>query len=119
MGAPHITLGRRGESVAARYLRDTGLVVLARNWRCPLGELDLVCADGGGLVVVEVKTRSGTGFGTPAEAVDDAKAERVRALAERWRTDHGVRPCRVRFDIVAVLLPPDGPAKVRHLRGAF
>ena len=119
MQAPHITLGRRGEDVAARYLASTGLVLLARNWRCGLGELDVVCANGDGLVVVEVKTRSGTGFGTPAEAVDDAKADRVRALADRWRADHGIPPCPTRFDVVAVLLPPDGPARVRHLRGAF
>ena len=119
MPAPHIALGRRGEDIAARYLETTGLVVLDRNWRCHAGELDIVCADGTGLVVCEVKTRSGTDFGTPAEAVDDAKAARIRDLAAHWRRDHGVRPCPVRFDIVAVLLRPDAAAEVRHLRGAL
>ncbi|EWC62616.1 hypothetical protein UO65_1968 [Actinokineospora spheciospongiae] len=119
MQAPHIALGRRGEDIAARYLATTGLVVLDRNWRCDLGELDVVCANGDGLVFCEVKTRSGTGFGTPAEAVDDAKAARVRDLAVRWRVEHGIRPCPTRFDIVSVLLRPERTAEVRHLRGAF
>jgi putative endonuclease len=67
-------LGRRGEDLAASYLESHGLVVLSRNWRCREGELDLVLTDGEQVVVCEVKTRAGTGFGTPAEAVDDEKA---------------------------------------------
>ena len=62
-------LGRRGEDEAVRYLEQRGLVVLSRNWRCRDGELDVVAVDGDRLVVCEVKTRSGTRFGEPAEAV--------------------------------------------------
>ncbi|WP_424188575.1 YraN family protein [Actinokineospora sp. G85] len=117
--APHLATGRRGEDIAARYLTSTGLVVLARNWRCELGELDLVCADGAGVVVCEVKTRSGAGYGTPAEAVDDAKARRIRALGVRWLRENDIHHCPVRHDIVSVLLRPGAPAEVAHLRGAF
>ena len=66
-------LGAYGEELAARHLRERGLVVLDRNWRCPLGEIDLVLRDGDTLVVCEVKTRSGVGYGTPHEAVTPAK----------------------------------------------
>ncbi len=115
----HLRLGTRGEDLAARHLEAAGFVVLARNWRCELGELDLVCDDGGRLVVCEVKTRAGTAFGSPAEAVTDDKAARIRRLATRWRVDRGLAQCDIRFDIVSVLLPPTGGAQVRHLRGAF
>jgi putative endonuclease len=68
---PHLRTGVRGEDLAARYLESRGLVVLDRNWRCPEGELDLVATDRRRLIVCEVKTRSSTAFGHPAEAVTD------------------------------------------------
>src|SRR5689334_3406415 len=86
---PKTTLGRRGEEAAARYLLGLGWQIIDRNWRCPGGELDLVARDGAHLVVCEVKTRSTLRFGTPAEAIDHAKARRLRRLAERWATEHG------------------------------
>ncbi|MDQ3405491.1 MAG: YraN family protein [Actinomycetota bacterium] len=116
---PHLALGARGEDVAADYLESVGLCVLDRNWRCRHGELDLIATDRSRLVVCEVKTRTDTAFGTPAEAVGGAKALRVRRLAERWRRDHGVRPCEIRFDIVSVLWPPGERPRIRHFPGAF
>ena len=71
------------------------------------------------LVVCEVKTRSGLGFGAPAEAVTPAKAARIRRLAATWLTSHRAGWCEVRFDVVAVLCPPQGPTTVTHLPGAF
>lgn len=117
--ARHLVLGAAGEALAVRHLRRTGLRILARNWRCPLGELDIVAAGPGGLVVCEVKTRRSTAYGTPAEAVTAAKATRIRTLASRWRHDNGVPPCPTRFDIIAVLWPEDGAPALRHLVGAF
>ena len=112
-------LGKRGEDVAAEYLGRTGLVVLSRNWRCRGGELDLVATDGERLIICEVKTRSGTGYGEPAEGVMPAKAARIRHVAAAWLQTHLVGWCEIRFDVVAVLCPPDGPVTVEHLRGAF
>jgi putative endonuclease len=112
-------LGRRGEDLAAEFLTAQGLVVLSRNWRCRGGELDLVATDRTRLVVCEVKTRAGLGYGDPAEAVTAAKAARIRRLAAAWLTAHRVRWCEIRFDVVAVVCPPDGPATVEHLQGAF
>lgn len=116
-------LGRRGEDVAAAHLSARGLTVLARNWRCREGELDLVASGGGRLVVAEVKTRSGTGYGLPAEAVTAAKASRIRRLAQRWLAEHheagGSGFAEVRFDVVAVLAVPGAAPRVEHYEGAF
>jgi putative endonuclease len=105
--------------VAAAYLRGQGMRVVARNWRCRHGELDLVVLDGADLVAVEVKTRTGLGFGHPAEAVTRAKQARLRRLvAELVRTTPSLGGVpAVRVDVVAVLLRRGAPALVQHLRG--
>ena len=110
-------LGAYGETLAARHLVDAGMVLLDRNWRCELGELDLVLRDGRVLVVCEVKTRSSTAFGTPLEAVTEVKAARLRRLAARWLADHTVRPAEVRIDLVGVLVPRSGPTELDPVRG--
>ena len=115
----HLALGTAGESVATGYLRRLGMRIIARNWRCPIGELDIVARDGRELVFCEVKTRRSTAYGLPAEAVTPGKAGRIRAMAVRWRHDHGIPPCPTRFDIVAVLWPRGAAPTVRHLVGAF
>lgn len=114
-------LGQWGERLAAEHLVSLGMEVLARNWRCDLGELDLVARDVDGTVVfVEVKTRSGTGFGVPAEAVGAVKARRLRTLACRWLLEH--RPpgaCELRFDVVGIVRHRDEPPSLVHLRAAL
>lgn len=114
-------IGDYGERVAARFLADAGLVVLARNWRCALGELDLVVRDGPTLVVCEVKTRRIPAVEHPLAAVTPGKAERLRRLAERWIAEHpdlAAPGCDVRIDLVAVLPSHRGAARVEHVRGA-
>jgi len=110
-------VGRFGEHVAARHLEDLGWQILARNWRGAAGEVDIVATDAGTLVVVEVKTRTGTGFGHPAEAVTLTKLTRLRRLAGQWLTEHDARVSGVRIDVVAVLVPPAVEIEVEHLRG--
>lgn len=114
-------LGRYGEDLAEQHLLAAGLSVLDRNWRCREGELDLVCRDRDGtLVFVEVKTRSGTGFGEPAEAVGSRKAAKVRQVACRWLIER--RPpggADLRFDVVSVVRRRGWAPQVTHLRGAF
>lgn len=110
-------LGAYGEDLAARYLTEQGMVVLDRNWRCGLGEIDLVLRDRRILVICEVKTRSSLAFGTPLEAVTARKAARLRRLAARWLADHAIRPDEVRIDLIGVLVPKAGPATVDHVQG--
>ena len=112
-------VGAYGERVASRYLEAAGLVVLARNWRCPDGEVDLILRDGADVVFCEVKTRRGGRFGTPAEAVSAAKVRRLRRLAARWLAESSIRPREIRFDVVAVLPQPRGASVVEHTRAAF
>ena len=114
-------LGRYGEDLAAEHLLAAGMVLLARNWRCPQGELDLVARDvDGTLVFVEVKTRAGTGFGEPAEAVSRVKARRLRMLACRWLLEN--RPSAavdLRFDVVGIVRSRGQAPRLTHLRDAL
>jgi putative endonuclease len=112
-------LGAHGEQIAAAYLTDSGLRLLDRNWRCREGELDLVAREGDALVFCEVKTRRGTGYGQPVEAVGRAKQRRLRTLAQRWLAAHDEHAPELRFDVVGVLVRPARPALVTHLRAAF
>ena len=108
-------LGRFGEDVAVRHLVALGMTVLERNWRCELGEIDIVARCGDVLVVVEVKTRATDAFGSPAEAVTARKAFRLRRLAARWLAEHPVSPAEVRIDVIGVVLPRRGAPQVDHL----
>ncbi|WP_436795444.1 YraN family protein [Actinospongicola halichondriae] len=96
-------LGAHGERLAVRRYEAEGYTVVARNWRCNEGELDLVLRGDGVLVFAEVKTRSSDRFGVPAEAVTPAKQRRIRKLAQRFCADSGERARTLRFDVVSVL----------------
>jgi len=112
-------VGKYGERIAIRHLEAAGLEILASNWRCSDGEIDVVARERDVLVICEVKTRSGTGFGLPAEAITRRKADRLRRLAYRWLQEHPAGGVDVRFDVVSVVCPPKGAAVVEHLRAAF
>jgi putative endonuclease len=111
-------LGARGERLAADWYRAHGYTVVARNWRCREGEIDLIVARRGELVFCEVKTRSSDRFGVPAEAVTPAKQARLRALAARFLADQapggGRRGWSLRFDVAAVTA-----GRIEVLEGAF
>ena len=115
--AQRLALGAYGERVAATHLTGQGMVVLDRNWRCELGELDLVLRDGDVLVACEVKTRSSGICGTPHEAVGADKLARLHALLWRWCEQQGVSPEHTRVDLVAVLRARRGGACLEHVRG--
>jgi putative endonuclease len=110
-------LGRAGEDRAARYLESCGYAVLDRNWRIRDGELDLVVARPGELVVVEVKTRRGEGFGHPFEAIDDRKQRRLWRLAVAWIAAHPeqAQGRRLRLDAVAIVGADPATAALEHL----
>jgi len=109
-----------GEDVAAAYLTGLGWQVLARNWRCRAGELDIIALEPGPPAVVvfcEVKCRRGLGFGQPLEAITAAKRAKLRDLAVLWLREQPRPVPRFRIDGLGVLLPLDGRHQVTHLRG--
>jgi putative endonuclease len=110
-------LGKDGEQAAADYLTGCGFRILDRNWRCAGGELDIVAVERHVFVVCEVKTRSGTGYGTPLEAVGKQKQRRLRGLAVAWLTAHGIRFEQIRVDVVGLVREPAGGFTIEHVRG--
>jgi putative endonuclease len=116
---PRQALALAGERAAELALSRAGLTVLERRFRVKLGEIDLIAERGPLLVFVEVKTRSGTTYGPPAEAVTAAKQRRIAQVAELYLQRRGWtrRPCR--FDVVQVFAGPEGVERVDHLEDAF
>lgn len=119
-GMPHRvarTVGDFGEQFAADYLSACGVRIVERNWRCQLGEIDIIGFDAGTLVFYEVKTRRSTRYGSPAEAVTPSKAARLRRLAVRWLSEHPQSAREIRIDVMALTLSAQGETQVEHLRG--
>jgi putative endonuclease len=114
MRNPQILLGQYGESRAAHFLEARGWQILERNWRCNLGEIDLVAARDNRISIIEVKTRRGHGHGHPFEAITKAKAARLRLLAISWCRERGENPVDLSIDAIAVSLI-DGSITLEHL----
>ncbi len=110
-------LGRYGEEVAAGYLQAIGMAVVDRNWRCDVGEIDIVAREGAVLVLCEVKTRSTEAFGTPMEAITARKVRRLRQLAYRWLCDHDIHAPSIRIDAIGVTQGRMGAPVIEHVRG--
>jgi putative endonuclease len=102
MEHPNLVRGRWGEDVAAAWYVRRGYVVLARNWRCRSGEIDLVLRRGRTIVLCEVKARRTDAYGPAAAAVGPVKQQRLRRLAAEWLATAGIRGVDVRFDVVAI-----------------
>jgi putative endonuclease len=113
-------LGVRGEDLACAELERQGMTVLERNWRCRLGEIDIVAAETGenGLTLVfcEVKCRTGLGFGHPLEAITFGKMRTLRQLAALWMREHNVKASTIRLDAIGVVLIPGQRPSVTHVK---
>jgi putative endonuclease len=112
-------VGSAGEDAVAAWYAGAGYRVVSRNWRVREGELDLVAQRPGEVVFCEVKTRRGDAFGTPAEAVNFRKQQRLRTLALRWLAAHDVRASSLRFDVAAVTPNRTSGWDVEVLEDAF
>jgi putative endonuclease len=108
----------RGEDLAHRYLRKSGFIVAARNWRPPQGggEIDIVAWERDRLVFVEVKTRALADVSAPERAIDEDKMQALRRAAQDYVRRSGADPARVRFDAIAI---SGTGAALEHLRDAF
>ena len=118
-GARHLELGSAGEEAALAAYRAGGYELVARNWRCSLGEIDLVLRQDGLVVVCEVKTRRGFELGGPYEAVDARKQRKLRLLAHAFLANVAVEHDAVRFDVASVRVDAAGRPAVELFEEAF
>ena len=105
------SLGRRGENYAAQYLLDHGYAIRARNWRCAVGEIDLVAEKDGALIFVEVRTRRGDRLGTPEESITPAKRVKLIAAAQTYLDEQGQTDRDWRIDVIAIKIGSRGEVK--------
>ncbi|MCK5913731.1 MAG: YraN family protein [Desulfuromusa sp.] len=114
-----LTLGAWGEDQATDYLRQQGMKIIERNFRTPVGEIDIIARDKNDLVFAEVKTRRSYLFGTPQEAVGQRKQRQIIRTAQWYLKNNKNEKLQPRFDVVAILCQSDGTAQITHLPDAF
>lgn len=119
MSKERLALGQWGEEQAVLYLRKQGVKILARNYRTPVGEIDIIARRRNELLFVEVKTRRGTGFGLPQEAVGVRKQQQIIRTAQWYLKQESIGKLQPRFDVVAILCQSDGRVSIDHLPNAF
>jgi putative endonuclease len=112
-------LGSYGESLAEAYMLEQGYEIVASNWRCPVGELDLVARQETTFVFVEVRTRRGTRLGTPEESITPVKQAKLIELAYTFLAENNYHDCDWRIDVIAIVLDKRGQvAQFNHIRSA-
>lgn len=123
MTTERLIIGKLGEEEAERRLRLSGYEILARNWRCRSGEIDIIARNGECIVFVEVRSRSkasGSRFGTAAESVDYRKQAKVRIVAQMYLSRNRMPEARIRFDVITVTVDTSNEIHdYRHYESAF
>lgn len=114
----HLETGRLGEEIACRYLEEQGWRILERNWRWRHKEADIIAQHGAELIIVEVKTRSASAFGTAIEAVKAQKQRNLIELANRYLAQYAL-DLSVRYDIIGIDIAPDRTYAITHIARAF
>jgi len=114
-----IKLGREGEEAAVHYLKTKRFKIVERGFRLLRGEIDIIAYDRRTLVFVEVKTRSGAGFGAPEESVTSAKQDQLRKIAQGYLSKKRLGDVPCRFDVIAVHTDDRGRPAIRHIENAF
>jgi putative endonuclease len=112
------SLGKEGEQLAEQYLKKKGYTIVERNYRCVLGEVDLIALDRRIVVFVEVKTRTGHAFGMPAEAVERKKQQKMIHTAQFFISSKKLHQRDARFDVVAISWFGQKPV-IEHIKNAF
>lgn len=111
-------IGQKGEDLAVDFLKGLGYQILERNYRCKLGEVDIIARDNESLVFIEVRGRSSLAFGLPQESINRKKQHQISKVALEYLTRKKVKNTPARFDVVAISLKP-GKEKVEHIKDAF
>jgi len=113
-------LGNDGEIIAEKYLLERGYTIIKKNYRCPIGEMDIIAFENNELVFVEVKTRTSLRYGYPHQAVGYRKQQRYYRMSAYYRAAHSqYADLNCRFDIIEVYLPLDGKQTINHIKNAF
>jgi putative endonuclease len=112
-------LGQHGERTAERFLSAHGCIIVARNYRCAWGEVDLIVRDCETLVFVEVRTHTGPVFGDPLESVTRRKQHQIVKAATHYVMQHHIDNQPMRFDVIGIRWQDDGTPQVSHVKGAF
>lgn len=111
--------GAAGERAAEKYLKSQGVAILARNFSCPLGEIDLIGVERDTIVFFEVKTRESDAAADPEDSIRPGKQQRLHRAAQTWLARHKQPKASYRFDAVSVLLSDSGETHIRWIRDAF
>jgi len=114
-----LDLGAAGERAAAKFLRQAGLRIIGKNFRTPIGEIDLIALDVDTIVFVEVKTLRSDEAADPENRVDRRKQDKLFRVAHDWLTRHRYPDRSYRFDAVSVVMPEKGKPEIRHIVDAF
>lgn len=115
---PHL-LGKSGEEVALRYLKNKKYKIVEKGFRLFRGEIDIIAYDKKTLVFIEVKTRTRSDFGLPEESVTPSKQRQIRKIAQGYIDFHKIRDSGCRFDVIALLKTDKGAYSLRHIKNAF
>lgn len=111
--------GRSGEDITAHFLRSRGYVIVERNYRNRLGEIDLIATKEDLLVFIEVKTRTSTAYGLPQEAVTLVKQKKIRRTALAYMQNKCIEDADIRFDVVGIIIDNDSGPQIHHITDAF
>ena len=112
-------LGQKGEELATLFLQQKNYRIIVRNYRCKIGEIDIIASDKKTLVFIEVKTRSSHFFGSPAMAVTTKKQRQISRAAENYLAQNHLFDAPARFDVIGITLPADGTTEIDHIENAF
>jgi len=111
-------LGSKGEDLAVKFLKKRGYKIIAKNYKTPIGEIDIIAEDGSILVFIEVKTRSDNSFGYPFEAVNHRKRQKLKNIALLYLKRQG-KEASVRFDVLSIFLSNNRTKEIEHIKDAF
>ena len=112
-------IGNFGEDTASKYLEESGYVILDRNFRCRSGEIDIIARDGDYIVFIEVKTRRGSFYGTPGEAVNELKQHKIIRVSEAYIMKKKLFNCDFRFDVIEIIVDKAKNASIKLIKDAF
>lgn len=112
-------LGDAGETLACKFLKKSGYRILARNYKCPAGEIDIICSADGVIAFVEVKTRADDSHAAPENNIRSVKKRHIERTARFWIAQNGQPDTAYRFDAISIVMPEAGDPIVRHIVDAF